>query len=107
MPIVSSSSDILFLLITAAIVAALTALGAKLFGYRIARKSRLVAALACALAVPLAIVVVAIILLATAPQGPPPNDGPAMLFLALTTLALISAAVSFPTSALLIYRKRP
>jgi|SRR5690242_20558433 len=105
MPIVSSASDFLFLLITVAIVAALTALGVRLFGYRIARKSRPVAALVCGIVVPLAIVLIAIALLATAPQGPPPNDGPAMLFLALTTLAFISAVVSFPTSVLLIYRE--
>lgn len=104
MPIASSWSDVLFLLIAAAVILGATALAVYLFGRRLAKRSRTLAVFTCAVAVPMLIAAVAGFLLATAPQGPPPNDGPAMLFVALTTLALLSCLVSVPASVLLIRR---
>ena len=104
MPIASSWSDVPFLLVASLVVFGLTALATFLFGRRVARRSRLLAILACAATVPLLIVAAAIILAVTAPTGPPPNDAPAMLFLALITMAALSCVISVPASALLILR---
>jgi hypothetical protein len=103
-PIASSWSDVLFLLVVAVIVFGATALAVYLFGRRIATRSRALAVFICGMAVPILIVGLAVVLLTTAPQGPPPNDGPAMLFMALVTLALLSCVVSVPASVLLIRR---
>lgn len=96
----------LFLLIASAVVFGATALAARLFGRRLAKRSRALAVLTCAMAVPVLVAALAAFLLATAPKGPPPNDGPAMLFMALTTLALLSCVVSVPASALLLRSAR-
>lgn len=102
MPIASSWSDVLFLLIAAALVFGATWLAIYMFGRRLAKRSRALAVFTCAMLVPAAIVGTAVFLVSTALQGPPPNDGPAMLFMALMTLALLSCLVSVPTSVLLI-----
>ena len=102
MPIASSWSDVLFLLIAAAVLFGATALAVYLFGRRLAKRNRAFAVFTCAVAVPVSIAAAAVFLLATAPQGPAPNDGPAMLFIALATLALLSCVVSVPASVLLI-----
>ncbi len=102
MPIATSWDDVWFLLIAAAIVALLTAVVVKMIGHRLARRSRALAVFICALTVPASICLLAIVLLVTAPNGPPPNDAPAMVFIALFTLGLLSAIVSVPTSAFLV-----
>lgn len=102
MPIASSWSDVLFLLIAAAIVFGVTALAVFLFGNRLARRNRWLAFISCAATVPALIAALAIFLVVTASQGRPPNDAPAMLFVALFTLAMLSCIISIPTSALLI-----
>jgi amino acid transporter len=104
MPIASSWSDLLFLLIAAVIVFGTTALAVYLFGRRLAKRSRSLAILTCASIAPILIVAAAVFLLAIPPQGPPPNDGPAMLFMALITLAALSCVVSVPASVLLMRR---
>jgi hypothetical protein len=96
--------QVLFLLVASLVVFGLTALATFLFGRRVARRSRLLAILACAATVPLLIVAVAIILAETAPTGPPPNDAPAMMYVALLTMAAFSCVISMPASALLILR---
>ncbi|WP_198159818.1 hypothetical protein [Sphingomonas horti] len=90
------------MLVAALVVFGLTALAAYLFGRRLARRSRFLAILACASTVPVLIIASALALLITAPDGSPPNDAPAMLFVALTTVAMLSCIVSIPASALLI-----
>lgn len=102
MPI--SGSDGPFLLIAALMAFGATALAVLLFGRRLARRSRFLAIAACALTVPVLIIGLAMVLLVAAPGGPPPNDAPAMLFLALTTLAVLSCTISIPASILLITR---
>ena len=104
MPIASSWSDVLFLLVAAAVVFGATALAVRLFGRRLSKRSRALSVVTCAMAVSVLIAAIAVLLVSTAPQGPPPNDGPAMLFIALTTLALLSCLVSVPASVLLIRR---
>jgi hypothetical protein len=96
--------QVLFLLVASLVVFGLTALAIFLFGRRVARRSRLLAILACAATLPLLIVAVAIILAKTAPTGPPPNDAPAMTYVALLTMAAFSCVISVPASALLILR---
>jgi len=54
------------------------------------------------LAVPAFISLLALLLLLTAPDAPPPNDASAMAFIALMTLGALSTIVSIPTSAFLI-----
>lgn len=102
MLIASSWSDVLFLLVAAAVVFGATALAVRLFGRSLSKRNRALAVVICASAVP----VLMALLLATAPQGPPPNDGPAMLFIALMTLALLSFLVSVPASVLLIRKAK-
>ena len=106
MLIASSWSDVLFLLVAAVVVFGATALAVRLFGRSLSKRSRALAVVICALAVPVLIAAIAALLLATAPQGPPPNDGPAMLFIALMTLALLSFLVSVPASVLLIRKAK-
>jgi hypothetical protein len=96
--------QVLFLLVASLVVFGLTALATVLFGRRVARRSRLLAILACAATAPLLIVAAAIILAEIAPTGPPPNDAPAMMFVALLTMAAFSCVISGPASALLILR---
>jgi hypothetical protein len=96
--------QVLFLLVASLVVFGLTALATVLFGRRAARRSRLLAILACAATVPLLIVAVAIIQVETAPTGPEPNDAPAMVYVALLTMAAFSCVISVPASALLILR---
>jgi hypothetical protein len=105
MPIFASWFDLAFIMVFVAIVASVTALAVRLFGRRIARSSRVVAISVCGMTVPTVIFGLAIFQIKTAPVGPPPNDGPAMFFVALLTLVLISVPVSALTSVFLILRK--
>jgi hypothetical protein len=104
-PIASSWNDVPVLLIAAALVVGATAFAVHLFGRRLAKRSRTLAVFSCAVTAPVLIAAVAVFSLAIAPQGPPPNDEPAMLFMALTTLALFACVVSVPASVLLLTRK--
>lgn len=105
MPILSSWFDVAFMLVFAALVVGATSLVVKLFGKRLARSTRVGAIVVCGLTVPTIIFGLAILQVKTAPVGPPPNDGPAMVFVALLMLVLISIPVSAVTSAFLILRK--
>jgi hypothetical protein len=103
--------QVLFLLVASLVVFGVTALATVSFGRRVARRSRLLAILACAATVPLLIVAVAIILAKTAPTGPLSNDGqvmmndaPVMVYVALLTMAALSCVISVPASVLLILR---
>lgn len=106
MPITPSGREVLFLLIAAGIVCGVTVFAVFLFGNRLARRNRWLAFISCAATVPVCIAALAIFLLATAPEGPPPNDAPAMLFVALFTLSLMSCIISIPTSAILIAKAK-
>lgn len=100
-------SNVVFILIFAAIVAGLTALVSRLIGRQLAARNHVVAFIVCGAIVPAVVYALAWVMFATAPQGPPPNDGPAMLHIAITTLAVWAAPVSFPTSGVMLLRKRP
>jgi drug/metabolite transporter (DMT)-like permease len=94
------------LLVGAAIVALLTLAFMATIGKRIARRSRTVAVLAGAAFLPGCVIALAYGLLISAPEGPPPNDAPAMLFGALFVLAICATPVSFLTSVAYIVRRR-
>lgn len=106
MPIASSWSDAVFLVAFAAIVTVVTALAVRLFGNRLKARNRALAVVVCSSIVPVLIVGLAFLQVATAPRMPPPNDAPAMAFIAILSLAALSIPVSFATSAVLILRSR-
>lgn len=82
-------------------VALITAASVWLLGRKLVRRSRVAAMLVCALVAPFLLFALAIIQLLLAPTGPPPNDAPAMVFIATLFMAGLSLLVSFPTSLLL------
>ena len=75
-------------------------------GKRIARFSRAAALLIGAVFVPALVIVTGIVLAATAPKGPPPNDGPAMLFIALIVLSICFLPFSLVAAAIYVRRLR-
>lgn len=95
-----------FLLVGAAIVALLTLAFMATIAKRIARRSRTVAVLAGAAFLPGCVIAIAYSLLVSAPEGPPPNDAPAMLFGALFVLAICATPVSVLTSVAYVAGRR-
>ena len=106
MPIATSGRDIIALLAVGFVVFGLTAGLVKVLGVRIASRSRVLAFLTCGLAVPIALIGLAFLQLHLARKLPPPNDAPAMMFIAIATLAVLTIPVSLATSGAMIFRQR-
>jgi phosphatidylglycerophosphate synthase len=103
---IAGPEDAPFIIAAALLVALLTLGFMAMVGKRISRLSGILAALIGTAFVPALIVLIAIILLKLAPNGPPPNDGPAMLFMGLIVLAICALPVSLAASALYVVRRR-
>lgn len=97
-------TDLIVLLGLFGIVSGLTCLIIFAVGGRIARRGQSWTFLICGAIVPVTIFSIAQLQMALAPQGPPPNDGPAMVYMAIILLGLAAIPVSFFTSALAVYK---
>ncbi|UVO50605.1 hypothetical protein M0208_08775 [Sphingomonas sp. SUN019] len=102
---IAGPGDASFIVIGAMAAALLTFAFMATAGRRIASKSRTVAVLAGTAFLPVCGIAIAYALLASAPEGPPPNDGSAMLFMALIVLSICTTPISFFTSAAYIVRR--
>ena len=88
-------------------VALLTTVPTLAIGRRRAEHNRGIAVVLCTVAVPLLIIAGAVTMLVLSPQGPPPNDGPAMASFGLFMMALVALPASFITSlGLMLYAMR-
>jgi hypothetical protein len=103
--IIVKPSDAPFMLIGAMAVVFLTFSFTAMAGKHIARKSLLVAVLFGTAFVPALGIATAYTLLSVAPEGPPPNDGPGMLFVIMFVLSICTIPISFLTSAAYVARR--
>ncbi|MCW6532565.1 hypothetical protein NED98_20145 [Sphingomonas sp. MMSM20] len=103
---IASAGDAPFVVVAALIVAMLTFIFMATVGQRIMRVSRTLAVLAGTTFVPAIGILIAYALLCAAPDGPPPNDGPAMLFMALLVLSICTVPISLIVSAVYVVRRR-
>jgi hypothetical protein len=94
------------MLAAAFIVVVLTMAFMAIAGRRVIPTSRALAVILGAAFVPALGVVIAALLLWTAPDAPPPNDAPAMLFVALASLSMWALPVSFAASVACVLRCR-
>jgi hypothetical protein len=90
----------MFITIFVLTVSVVTAGAALVMGRALLHRSRPLAIMACGLVVPMLLVLVALIQIGTAPRLPSPNDGPAMVFVGLLLLALLSLPIAVATSTL-------
>ena len=90
----------------AVIVSGLTALAVKLVGRALSKRSRPIAILVCGAIVPATVLGLDVLQISTAPTLPPPNDGPAMVFIGIVAFGLLAVPFSFATSGLLLFRLR-
>jgi hypothetical protein len=86
------------------VVAGVTGLAVMSFGRRLAERQKLLAILACSACAPGIVLGLAVFQISTAPTLPPPNDGPAMLFVALLMYGALAIPISVATSAILLFR---
>lgn len=103
---IAAPGEIPFLLIAGLLIALITWVFMAVIGQHIMRFSRPAALLVGALFVPALIVAVAVVLVTTAPKGPPPNDGPAMLFISLVVLSVCSLPFSLVATAIYVRQHR-
>ena len=104
--IIANSGDTPFMLGGVLIIFVITALFMAIVGKRIMLISGAGAVLAGSVFLPALMVASAIVLAATSPKAPPPNDGPVMLFFALVVLAICALPVSFVTSMVYVKLQR-
>jgi len=106
MPIATSLKDWLLLGGIEVVIIAVTAMLTATVGRLLARRSRLLAFACSGIAVPVGIFLFAIISAKTAPAAPPPNDAPAMFFVAMLSLSLLALPFSLATAGLFVFRTR-
>ena len=75
-------------------------------GRWIMRRSRLAAFVSGTVFVPVSIVAIDLLMVATAPKGGGPNDGLGIAFAGLIVLALYAMPVGLVTSAVYVWRRR-
>jgi hypothetical protein len=96
--------DALLVLGAALGVILLTMVSMATAGKRIMRASSVLAVLICTAFVPAMTIALTFLLFWTVPDAPPPNDGPAMLFVSLFMLSFCAVPVSLVTSAFYVSR---